>query len=113
MKKYSERPWGNFEQFCKNEKCTVKILSVKPNSELSLQYHNHRDEFWKVIKGEATMVIGDKEIPGKEGDEFLIPRGKKHRIKTGNSAVKVLEISFGQFDELDEVRIEDKYKREI
>lgn len=112
MKKYSEeRPWGRFELFCKNEQCTVKILSVKPNEELSLQFHRHRDEFWKIIKGEATIVIGEREIEGNEGDEFSIPRGGKHRIKTGDSPVKVLEISFGHFDEKDEVRLEDKYKR--
>lgn len=112
METYTEkRPWGSFEQFCKNELCTVKILSVKPNEELSLQYHHNRDEFWKMIKGEATIVIGEREIEGKGGDEFFIPREKKHGIKTGNSAAKVLEISFGRFDENDEVRLEDKYKR--
>ncbi len=112
MKKYTEaRPWGRFEEFCKNEQCTVKILSVKPNEELSLQLHHHRDEFWKIIKGEATIVVGEKEVKGKEGDEFSIPREKPHRIKAGDSPVKVLEISFGRFDENDEVRLEDKYKR--
>jgi len=112
MKKYSEeRPWGSFTEFCKNEKCTVKILSVKPNEELSLQYHYKREEFWKIIRGEATIFMGGNEIIGKEGDEFFIPKKEKHRIRTGNKSVDVLEISFGHFDEKDEVRLEDKYKR--
>jgi len=112
MKKYTEkRPWGSFEQFCENEVCTVKIITVNPEEELSLQYHRHRDEFWKIIKGEAMIVIGDEIHNGREGDEFFIPRMTRHRIKTRNSLVKVLEISFGKFDEGDIVRLENKYKR--
>jgi len=113
MNIYSEyRPWGSFEQYCQNEKCTVKLIKVEPNSELSLQYHNHRSEFWKIIGGEALIVIDDKTIHGKKGDEFFIPVGTKHRIKTQpNFKTEIMEISFGDFDEDDIVRIEDKYKR--
>ena len=112
MDKYEEkRPWGGFEQFCKNAKCTVKILSVNPGEELSLQYHRKRDEFWKVIGGEAVIVIGDSETRASEGDEFFIKKGQKHRIRTEDSAARVLEISFGDFDEDDIVRLEDRYKR--
>ncbi|MBW3016357.1 phosphomannose isomerase type II C-terminal cupin domain [Candidatus Woesearchaeota archaeon] len=112
MEKYKEeRPWGEFEQYCKNQQCTVKIITVKPQEELSLQYHNHRDEFWKVIKGKAQITLGDKIIEAKEGDEFYIPKKTKHRITTQESQVKILEISFGEFDANDIVRLEDKYKR--
>jgi mannose-6-phosphate isomerase-like protein (cupin superfamily) len=112
MKKYTEeRPWGSFDEFCKNKQCTVKILSLKPNEELSLQYHYKRTEFWRIIEGEATVEIGGKKIKGNEGDEFFIPKEKKHRARAGEKPVKILEISFGDFDENDEVRVEDKYKR--
>ena len=112
MEKYSEkRPWGSFEQFCANEKCTVKIINVNPDEELSLQYHENRDEFWKILSGSAKIIIGEKETNATEGGEFFIPKGMKHRIITGNSHAKILEISFGDFDENDIVRIEDRYKR--
>lgn len=112
MEKYvEERPWGKFEQFVKNEKCTVKLLFVKGNEELSLQYHYKRDEFWRVLKGKGIFIVGDEEIEGKEGDEFFVERGKKHRIKGLNDGVLVLEISLGDFDENDIVRLEDKYGR--
>jgi len=106
-----DRPWGRFEQYCDNEKCTVKIHFFKPNEEWSLQYHYSRDEFWKIIKGNATVMVGDKEIKAKEGDEFFCKRGEKHRIRAGKTPTEVLEICFGDFDENDEVRLEDKYKR--
>ena len=112
MEKYvEERPWGSFEQFCKNEKCTVKIISVKPNSELSLQYHNHRSEFWRVLSGNPRIVIGDKRVVAEEGDEFFIPEKTLHQIATQESAAKIMEISFGEFDESDIVRIKDRYGR--
>jgi len=112
IKKYTEkRPWGSFERFCENEACTIKIVTVNAGEELSLQYHRHRDEFWKIIKGNPKIVMGDKKTDGKEGDEFFVPKGTKHRITAGKEAAKVLEISFGKFDENDIVRLEDRYKR--
>ncbi len=112
IEKYSEeRPWGNFVQFCKNQQCTVKIISVNPDSELSLQYHNNRDEFWKILSGKASIVIGETVHASKEGDEFFIPMKVLHQIITNEDPVKVMEISFGVFDEDDIVRIKDKYDR--
>jgi mannose-6-phosphate isomerase-like protein (cupin superfamily) len=112
MKKYvEERPWGRFEQFCHNETCTVKIISVNSGAELSLQYHNHRDEFWRIIEGKAIIVIGADEREAKAGDEFFIPRKTNHQIKTTDSSAKIMEISFGNFDESDIVRLKDIYGR--
>lgn len=114
MKKYCEKkPWGSFEQFCKNKFCTVKVINVNPNEQLSLQYHNNRDEFWRVIKGKAQIVIGEEIIDAKEDDEFRIPRKTQHRIIAKDDPVRILEISFGDFDEEDIVRIEDKYNRNL
>ncbi len=109
--KGEQRPWGSFEQFTNNELSTVKILDVKSGEKFSLQYHNNRDEFWKVISGNPTLTVGDEEKIGKEGDEFFIPKKTKHRIQANDKDVKVLEISFGNFDENDEIRIDDIYGR--
>lgn len=105
------RPWGNFEKFTENVNSTVKIITVEPNHRLSLQYHNFRDEFWKVIRGRCSVVIGGNIFVANEGDEFFIPRKVKHRILTKMVNVKILEISLGHFDESDIVRIEDAYDR--
>lgn len=114
MKKYTEkRPWGKFERFCLNEKCTVKIISVEPEEELSWQYHKKRGEFWRLIEGQAKIMIDKMTKTGKKDDEFFIRKGAKHRIKTGKSSAKILEISWGKFDEKDIVRLEDKYGRKL
>ncbi len=106
-----KRPWGQFKQFTHNEPATVKILTVEPHQELSLQYHEHRKEFWQVLSGSGIIQIEDERIPAKKGDEFTILEGQKHRIIAESEQLEVLEISYGEFDENDIVRLEDKYGR--
>ena len=106
-----DKPWGNFRQFTHNETTTVKILSLNPNTSLSLQYHNHRSEFWFVISGHPVITIGDDTMEAKPGNEFTIEIKEPHRLEAQNDAVQVLEIAYGDFDERDIVRIEDKYGR--
>jgi mannose-1-phosphate guanylyltransferase/mannose-1-phosphate guanylyltransferase/mannose-6-phosphate isomerase len=106
-----ERPWGNFRQFTHNENTTVKILTVNPNTSLSLQYHNNRTEFWKVISGHPVVTIGDQKAKANPGDEFKIEKLQPHRLEAEEESVQVLEIAYGDFDESDIIRLEDKYGR--
>jgi len=106
-----ERPWGSFRQFTFNELSTVKIITIKANESLSLQSHNKRTEFWRVIKGNGKIEIGDEIFEARDGDEYEIGIGMKHRIFAGKNGMQVLEISTGDFDEEDIIRYEDKYGR--
>ena len=110
---YSEtRPWGRFEKFHENRPCTVKLIYINPNSRLSLQYHKERWEFWKIIKGNAQVELEDKLLNVKEGENVVIPKRAKHRVKALNDDdCVILEISYGKFDENDIVRLEDDYQR--
>ena len=110
-KKIEERPWGWFEQFNQNTPCSVKLIHVKAGSRLSLQYHNNRREFWKVIKGPVSVEIGGEKFTGNEGDEFEIPVKSNHRLAGLEKEGLVLEISYGRFDEDDIVRVEDDFGR--
>lgn len=105
------RPWGNFRRFTAGESTTVKILFVKAHERFSLQYHNNRDEFWRVLSGSPDITIDEKTEKAEVGDEFFITRGTKHRISAGQTDTSVLEIAFGDFDEEDIVRLEDDYHR--
>ncbi len=112
MVKYSEdRPWGKFERFTLNELSTVKIISINPNQKLSLQYHNKREEFWRVLDGLAKITLGDSEFRMYPGGELYIPVKTLHRIESYDKPVSILEISLGEFDEKDIVRFEDVYGR--
>jgi len=70
-----------------------------------------RDEFWRILSGNGTVVIGSRHIPAKHGEEHSIPHGTAHRLEGGSEPLEVLEISTGEFDDDDIVRIEDKYGR--
>ncbi len=107
-----ERPWGNFRQFVKDAPCTVKIITVNPGAMLSLQSHEGRAEFWHVLGGEGIVEIDGTKSDVRKGDEYSIPQGAKHRLGAAEgSALEVLEIATGHFDESDIVRYEDRYGR--
>ncbi len=105
-----KRPWGIFKQFVLNKKCTVKILEVRPHQEISLQKHKKRKESWYFLTS-GKVQIGDKKKRVREGEMIEIGKNVSHRIFADKKPVKVLEICFGDFDEKDEIRLEDKYNR--
>ena len=104
------RPWGGFKQFVSNEKCTVKILTVKPNQILSLQKHRKRKEQWYFLT-EGWVQLGNKKKRIGAGEIVNIPRMQAHRLFAKKKKVEVLEICHGTFDEKDEIRLEDIYGR--
>lgn len=106
-----KRPWGRFERFTLNERCTVKLVYVDGDKRLSLQYHNNRSEFWKVIKGPVKVQLGSETKTLQTGETITIPKKGVHRLIGAGSEAIILEISTGEFDESDIVRLEDDYKR--
>ncbi|MEK9201476.1 MAG: phosphomannose isomerase type II C-terminal cupin domain [Patescibacteria group bacterium] len=105
------RPWGNFERFTLNEKTTVKIVTVNAGEAISLQTHEYRDEFWRVLKGSGVIRIGEKDNGAREGDMFFTQRKSEHRVEGGSEGLIFLEIAFGNFSENDITRLEDRYGR--
>jgi mannose-6-phosphate isomerase len=107
-----DKPWGKFEQYAHNVPCTVKIITVNPGGVLSLQYHHRRDELWVVLDPGARVEIGDKVLYPEPEEKLFIPRGTVHRLSCdGQRPARILEVSFGEFDEEDIVRLEDVYGR--
>lgn len=106
-----ERPWGDELWISKGKPSMVKILTINPHQELSLQYHHHREEYWHVISGDGSAVIGEDTVNLTAGVDQFIPKETKHRLIGGNEKLVILELAFGEFDENDIVRLEDKYGR--
>lgn len=106
-----ERPWGFFRRFTNNILSTVKIITIKPNQQLSLQSHTKRSEFWRVVNGDGIFEIDNKKYIVEKGDEKEVGIGAKHRMQAGSDGMEVLEIATGDFDENDIIRYEDKYGR--
>lgn len=106
-----ERPWGYYERFTLNEPSTVKIITVNAGEKFSLQKHAHREEFWHIISGSASVTIGTDVKDARAGDNFFVPTGTLHRVEAKDAPCVFLEIARGEFDESDIIRIEDKYGR--
>ena len=109
-----DKPWGEFTQYTHNEQSTVKILTVNPGEKLSLQSHNKREELWVALDDNVIVEINGNTLTLKKEEQAFIPLGAKHRLSSNiDSAnpVRVLEISYGEFDEDDIIRYEDNYGR--
>lgn len=130
-----KRPWGKYEVFLNNEPGTVKLLYVNKGGRNSYQYHLHRQEYWRVVKGKIRATINGKVRIMREGDSVFIPRYAKHRLEglVRNSVVlevmrarNIFRLSFrppmtkgsvaleahrGRWNEDDVIRVEDDYGR--
>jgi mannose-1-phosphate guanylyltransferase/mannose-6-phosphate isomerase len=108
-----KRPWGEMDVFAMNEKCTVKLIKVKFGEMLSLQRHKNRDQFYLILDNGFVIRDGDESYTPKSGDTFFFKRGTVHRAEFLGWAKygRYLEVSFGDYDEKDIERLEDKYGR--
>ena len=107
-----DKPWGSFKQYTHNLPSTVKIITVAPGGTLSRQYHHHRDELWVALDPGARVELDGVVVEPEVGEEFFVPRGTVHRLSAeGDEPARILEVSFGEFDEGDIVRLVDAYGR--
>ena len=109
----STRPWGHYDVLLDTDYCKVKQITVKPNQRLSYQRHEKREEYWTIVKGQATVTLNDKETVLSEGQQIHIPLQTNHRIANKFSEPLIfIEIQRGSyFGEDDIIRIEDDYGR--
>lgn len=108
------RPWGFYKTTVLNSYYQSKIICVNPNQMLSLQSHEHRDEYWIIAHGDGEIQLGDELKIVKSGDIFVIPRNIKHRIKniSDKDNLIITEVQLGDyFGEDDIKRYEDIYGR--
>ena len=109
-----DKPWGSFDQYALNRPCTVKILTCHPGQKLSLQRHAQRGELWVVLDAGVVVDRDGVELRPAVGEEVWLPLGCTHRLRceaTTSHPVRVLEVSFGTFDEADIERLQDDYGR--
>jgi mannose-1-phosphate guanylyltransferase/mannose-6-phosphate isomerase len=109
---FVERPWGSFKQYANNRGCTVSLMTVLPGQRLSLQSHTGRAELWIVLDDGALVQVGETQHVCQTGEEIWIPANEKHRLSCrGDTAVRVLEVAFGNWQQGDITRFADDYQR--
>ncbi len=107
----TEKPWGRFIQYVLNQPVTVKILEIHAGEEVSYQYHDQRSELWIPLDQGACIRLEDETLYPEPMEPIFIPQGAKHQLIGKAQNYRILEISFGHFNEEDIVRIKDKYGR--
>ena len=107
------RPWGYYKVLSDEPDHKVKRICVFPGKRLSLQRHRRRAEHWYLVRGEAIVTIGDRELALRPGEAVDIPCGAVHRLRnTGEEETAFIEVQTGEyFGEDDIERIADDYGR--
>jgi len=107
------RPWGYFNSISCNDNYQIKVISLNPGAEISLQKHEHRSEHWVVTSGIATVTLADKVFDLRINESTFIPAGEIHRLSNNQTIeLKLIEIQTGDYlGEDDIIRFDDLYKR--
>jgi cytidyltransferase-like protein len=93
----TERAWGCWKVLSDID-TTVKVkeLIVDPGKKLSMQRHQHRNEFWYVVKGEGRVNwrVGATDI--QKHSTIRIDTMEWHQLEnTGTTNLHVIEIQHG------------------
>jgi mannose-1-phosphate guanylyltransferase len=110
----AHRPWGTYTVLEHTEHYKIKKIVVKPGKRLSLQKHMHRSEHWVVVRGTATVTVGDKVSLVRNNESTYIPIGEQHRLANeGLVDLVIIETQVGEYVEEDDIiRIDDDFQRE-
>jgi len=107
-----EKPWGYELIWAHTGRYVGKILHIKQGHQLSLQYHNQKDETIYVQSGRLLFIVGEgSDLVEKElaaGTSFHIPPLTRHRM-VALTDCDILEASTPELDDV--VRLEDAYGR--
>ena len=109
-----EKPWGWELWWAHTDHYVAKMLFIREGQQLSLQYHEVKDEVVYVQEGRMALLVDEKDGEGLRrlemgpGDGFHIRPGTIHRM-IAITDVMVLEASTPEVEDV--VRLEDAYGR--
>ncbi len=109
------KPWGHETIWALSERYVGKILHINAGHELSVQYHNRKDETIYLLSGQIVYRVQNQrdnildDVQLKVGESFRITPGTIHQI-VALTDCDVLEVSTPEINDV--VRLSDKYGRE-
>lgn len=108
-----DKPWGHELRFIRTERYAGKVLFIKAGSQLSLQYHDAKDEAFLVQEGQLELVLGKGDEQRVEtlgpNEGWHVSPGTVHRFRALTDCL-LFEVSTPELEDV--VRIEDDYGRE-
>jgi mannose-6-phosphate isomerase len=107
------KPWGHELIWAETPRYVGKILHIKAGEQLSLQYHQRKDETIMVLAGRLRFEHGETEhaLSATElgpNEPFHIQPGLRHRM-IALVDTDVVEVSTPELDDV--VRLQDRYGR--
>jgi mannose-1-phosphate guanylyltransferase len=110
MMEVVDKSWGEYVVIKKGEGFLVKIITLKPYQQTSLQYHKHRSEYFMVLKGEARIFLEDQVGDFAPGQCAYIDTNALHQISNPHAnELQIIEMQIGDIlQEDDIVRIEQE-----
>lgn len=117
LPKFTEKPWGSETLWAHTEHYVGKILKVHCGEQLSVQYHNHKDETMYVLSGKGIIYFYEmrdnkpvivNHVTLNKGDSIHIPPTTIHSVEAITD-MEILEASTNHLDDL--VRLRDRYRR--
>jgi quercetin dioxygenase-like cupin family protein len=118
--KHVPKPWGHETIWAHTDLYVGKILHIKAGHQLSVQYHELKDETVYLLSGELTYCVGPagareagadslSDVRLVQGESFRVTPGTVHYMKAVTDC-DVLEASTPHLDDV--VRLKDRYGRE-
>lgn len=104
-KSWVNRPWGRFVTLDEGTGYKVKKLILNPHSSISLQYHNHRSEYWYMAgAGGLVELNGSSHTIAPHAEPIHVHQGTHHRLSNAsNHELTIIEIQSGDYLEEDDI----------
>jgi mannose-6-phosphate isomerase len=109
-----QKPWGYELRWAITDRYLGKIIHVNAGHQLSLQYHERKDESIYVLSGVLDLVL---ENEAGELETHRLTQGMSARVRPtlrhrfiGVEDCDLVEVSSPEIDDV--VRLEDSYGRE-
>ncbi len=108
-----DKPWGYELRFARTERYAGKVLFIRAGSQLSLQYHEQKDEAFFVQSGRLELVLGQGPSQAVEtlgpGQAWHVAPRTVHRFRAVSDCL-LFEVSTPELEDV--VRLADDYGRE-
>ena len=108
-----DKPWGYELRFVRTDRYAGKILFIKAGAQLSLQYHETKDEAFYVQSGTLDLVLGrggeQRVVRMQPGESRHITTGTVHRFRAVTDTL-LFEVSTPELEDV--VRLEDDFGRQ-
>ena len=114
LPRFVDKPWGHEEIWALTDRYCGKILVIDAGRRLSLQLHEVKDEWIRVLSGRLRLTLEDSTGTDEvrelgPGESAHVPSGRRH-LYEAIERTELIEVSTPELDDV--VRLQDDYGRE-